>query len=99
MRKKLQQQQKKTKKKKKKKQKKKTNTDNNKQLYGFVYTPRDACDECKSQDAQAMVEMVWQLGYKWFYKSSRGARHNDCFRGTAIQAKLPIISVTRLYLE
>ena len=30
----------------------KTNTDNNKQLYGFVYKPRDACDESKSQDAQ-----------------------------------------------
>ena len=57
MRKKLQQQQ-------QQQQQQKTNTDNNRQLYGFVYTPRDACDECKSQDAQTMVEMVWQLGYK-----------------------------------
>ena len=42
----------------------KKNTDNSKQLYGFVYKPRDACDKCKSQDAKNMVELVLQLGHK-----------------------------------
>ena len=47
------------------------NTDNNKQLYGFVYKPRDACDKCISQDAQNKVELVWQLTSCNFSKQCR----------------------------
>ena len=57
----------------------------NEHVYGFVYKPRNACDKCESQGTQNMTELVWQLGRKRFYKTSRGARHSVSFRGTAIQ--------------
>ena len=52
------------------------NTGSNRQICEFVCTiaRESACDECKLQGAQNMMEAVWQLSRKQFCKTYSEAR-------------------------